>query len=174
MRWAEIWAHLGELYGKFASWVYDHPIETDIAIVLGVVGSIWVILSWRRRARSRVYRIIRGELMKRKDREAAQRMKFEDAIVDAAMEMVQSGDMTPAQEKEWYEFFLGNYGFKGLAPLKNLDSVKRGIRMRLRLGWALKPVKIPGDKPGGKVDPTYKPVEVEIPERKGLETSKYV
>lgn len=94
--------------------------------------------------------------LKRKDREQYHMMKFEDALTDAAFEMVHSGDMTEDQERQWYAFFAARYDMKGLIPGRDGAAVKRGIRARLRF-WEKRKPTIPGPIPGVEVDPTYNP-----------------
>ena len=106
--------------------------------------------------------------MKRTDRENYQKMKFEDALGDAAFEMVYRGEMSEDEEKTWLRLFADKYGFVGLIPQKNL---KRGIRARLKSLYGLKRVSWPGDNPAVKVDSSYDPKALE-PE--GLSHSKYI
>lgn len=161
-------------YHVVADWVYQHPVRAD-AIILGVVvGSIVYVSRRKRMKRRRIHRLIWGEIMKRKDLEVLQRMRFEDSILDAAMEMEARGEATEAQIKGWFDFFCTAYNMKGLKPgPRTNEVVKRGIRRRLQMQWALKPANTFG-LPKVKVDTSYKPVDEPIPERTGLETSKYV
>lgn len=171
MMWNEAGSKLAVLYGALADWVYANPVETDVIIGAAVVGSLMWYTKYARRMRSRSYRLLWGTLMKRKDREKYHKMKIEDAIVDACMEMVHHGDMTPAEEAKLYVKLSKSYDLAGLMPIRDQASVKRGIRFRLRTLLGLKPAKLPGDKPGGATDPNYKP-EFEVA-RRGLATSKY-
>ncbi len=174
-RFEEMAKYVANTYHTVAEWVYQHPLETDIFIVLVVVGSIHFILRHKRVKRRRAHRLIRGALMKRKDIEAFQRMRFEDAITDMAMEMVGRGEMTEQQEREWYEFFANLYNFKGLLPqARTPESVKRSIKKRLQLHYGLQAVHIPGGPNTVTVDPNYKPVIEPTVEKKGLEASKYI
>lgn len=160
---------LYHLYEMVSTWVFDHPVETDVIVVAAVLGTCAVILRRQRRKRRRLHRFLWGTLMKRKDREQYQKMQFEDALGDAAMEMYHRGDMTEAEEKQWFIFFAERLGLFGLLPQKN---VKLGVRTRLRKRFGLKPVDWPGDKPGVEhIDKTYDP---NAPVIEGLSSSKYV
>jgi hypothetical protein len=161
MRWTDIGSKLSTYYGSVAEWMANHPAEIDIAVVVGILGTAAVVYRHRLRMYRRLARLVRGANMRRKDQEHYQLMKFEDAITDAAMAMVQSGDMTEAQEKWWYRWFADRYEMLGLLPAHDQASVKRGCWLRLRLGHGLKPVKIPGGHPVKdlKVDPSYKPTD---------------
>lgn len=158
-----------EAYSFVSNWVFDHQVETDVIVVSGIVGAIAMSLRQQRRRRRRWHRHIWGKLMKRKDLEKYIQSRFEDALVDAAMEMVHDGTMTPLQEKKAYLFFAEKLGFTGLKPSKD---VKKGIATRLRKRFGLKPVLWFGPKPGvERVDKSYDPNKP-IPE--GLSASKYI
>lgn len=105
--------------------------------------------------------------MKRQDREKYQNMRFEDALIDAAMEMVHDGSMTVEEEKKAYRFFADKLGMSGLKPQKN---VKQGIRTRLKKKFGLKSITIPGGIASVKPDKTYDPNK---PDPEGLSKSRY-
>lgn len=179
MQWRELGEKIVDGYGKVAVWVYNNPVETDLIIGLVVVGScVWY---WRRQRRKqlRAFRIIRGALMKRKDREKFQLMKFEDAITDAAMDMVAKGEMVEWEEKYWYKFF-SNLGLVGFTRDRTTLSVRHAmILRRMILLFNHSPfnfMDIPGGKPGEgvPVDKSYKPVLEEPDTRRSSSTSRYL
>jgi len=168
MRWNELPSMLGNLYGTFAEWSFRNEVELDVVVVVTVIGIIALLYKEQRVKRRRLHRLFWGMLMKRKDREKFQLMRFEDSIVDAAMEMVHTGDMTEAQERAWFIFFSEKLGMMGLRPQKN---VKRSIseRLKFKQRFGLLPVHIPGGPPEVTVDETYQPKE-----KKGLALSKFL
>src|SRR5258705_1545701 len=138
------------LFEYVSLWCFEHQVETDVIVIGAVILAVVVYLRKQRRNRRKLNRILRGYWMKRIDRENYQKMKFEDALGDAAFDMVGAGEMTPAEERKWLYLFADKYDFVGLIPQKN---VKVGILNRLTKRFGLKPVNIPGDKPGvEKVD----------------------
>lgn len=154
---------------ELSSWMAIHEVETDAIVVSVIIGSCIALLRHNRNKRRRQHRFQWGTLMKRQDREKYQKMQFEDALVDAAMEMYHRGDMSDDEEKKWYIFFAEKLGMFGLKPQKN---VKQGIRSRIRTRFGLKPINIPGAKPGvDKVDETYDPHK---PIADGLVASRYL
>jgi diphthamide synthase (EF-2-diphthine--ammonia ligase) len=158
MKWSDAPSMLANIYESFAQWSFRNEVELDVITVAVVIGIIVIVLKEKRRRRRRLHRLFWGMLMKRKDREKYQLLRFEDAIVDAAMEMVSRGDMTSEQEKNWFEFFAEKYDMKGLLPVKN---VKRAIELRLKFKkmFGLLPLEIPGGKPEVKVDASYQPIK---------------
>jgi len=170
MRWNEAIAKAEDVFGSVASWVDLNPVETDLIIVGVVAGSLLWCTNRARRMRRKAHRLMWGALMQRRDRAKYHAMKIEDAILDACMEMVVAGDMTPEEEKNKLSQMAKSFNLTGLLPGKDQASVKRGINYRLLLGWWKKKPKIPG-APEVSVDPNYKP-EFAVA-RKGLATSKY-
>lgn len=181
MTLSEAGTKLGELYVNVASFMYsnsiesyvfDHAAEFDLAVFVLVVGSVILLMKRDAIARSRSMRLFRGALMKRRDRVKYHNMKIEDAIIDATMEMVHSGDMTPDEEAAIFKTYAKAYGLTGLMPGKDQASVKRGINLRLLRGWWTKSKAMwIGAPPGVPVDPNYKPV-FEVA-RVGPDSSKY-
>lgn len=161
-----------ETYSTVAAWCFAHQVEVDVIVGVFAIGCFLLILRNQRKARRRLHRILWGTWMKRKDQQRYHQMMFEDALVDAAMEMVHRGDMNESQEKAWFKFFAERYEFGGLIPAKD---VKRGIKARMK-HWYANPNKwkISGRVPGGVkqvvVDKTYDP---NAPVEGGLSTSKY-
>lgn len=142
---------------EIMKWMAIHPVRVDLLVVAVVAGIIAYILKRERRRRRVLHRRIWGMWLKNKDREKYQLMKFEDALTDAAFEMVHSGDMTAQQEKMWYARFASAYNMAGLVPgrPKDTESLKKMSRTRLQF-WRRRPKpNIPGDPPGVEVDPTY-------------------
>lgn len=159
-------------YSTVADWCFNHQPEVDVIVGVFAIGCFLLILRNQRKARRRLHRILWGTLMKRKDQQRYHQMMFEDALVDAAMEMVHRGDMNDSQEKAWFKFFAERYEFGGLIPHKD---VKRGIKARMKHWYANpKKWKITGRVPGGvnkiEVDKTYDPTS---PVEGGLAASKY-
>lgn len=180
MTLSEAGTNLGTLYLKCLSFwyddlpviVYNHPVEFDIAIVAVVAGSCLYLTNRARRMRIKAHRLLAGVLMKRRDRAKYHNMKIEDAIIDACMDMVHHGDMTPDEEQKKYKQYAKAYDLTGLLPGKDQASVKRGINLRLLRGWWTKKKEmLIGPPPGGAVDPNYQP-EFAVA-RIGLESSKY-
>lgn len=162
---------LATLLNTAAIWAFNNPVDTYILLGLVTVGSFTLLIRRDELARSKAYRLFRGAMMKRKDREKYHSMVIEDAILDACMQMVVDGDMTAEEEKRRLSKMCRSYDLTGLMPGKDQASVKRGVNFRLLRGWWAKKPRIPGDPPGGPVDPNYKP-EFEAA-RRGLATSKY-
>lgn len=169
MRWSEAPSMLANLYDMFAAWSYRNEVELDVIVVVTVIGIVAILLKEKRRKRRRLRRLFWGSIMRRQDREKYQLMQFEDALVDAAMDMVAKGDMTEGQERGWFIFFVDKLGMLGLQPQKN---VKRAIANRLafKQRYGLLPVEIPGGFPEIKVDETYQPNT----EKGTLAQSKYL
>jgi len=158
MNWNEVPTMLAELYGAVSAWCFNHQVETDVMIVVTVLGICAYILKGQRHRRRIRNRLLRGMYMlTRKEQKRLQQTRFEDAIVDIAMEMVSRGEMTEQQEAEWYKYFYEQCKLKGLQPTRTLSSVKRAVEKRLTWKnlYGLLPVKIPGGPPGTKADPTY-------------------
>lgn len=155
MRWSEVPILLTQGYDAFAEWSFRNEVELDVIVVVVVVGIIAILLKEKQRKRRKLHRFLWGSMMKRKDRERYQLQKIEDAIVDAAMEMVHHGEMTNAEEQALFRSLAQKLGLSGLLPQKD---VKRAVGMRLKFKkrFGLLPVSIPG-KPEVTVDPTYKP-----------------
>lgn len=172
MNWTDVISKAVTLYDTVSGWVYSNPVETDLIIAATVAGSLLLYTNRARRLRRKAHLILWGSLMKPQHREKLQKMRIEDAIVDVCMEMVQTGEMTSDQEAKWYVKMSRAYGLVGLMPGRNQASVKRGINIRLLRGWWTKKPKLPGDAPGGPVDPNYKP-KFEVA-RRGLKSSKYI
>lgn len=167
----EVAAYAIRLWNEIFAWVTLHPIRTDILVVAFAAGILTLALLRQRRIRRKFHRLVWGASMKRKDREKYQMMRFEDAITDAAMEMIQEGNMTEDQDKEWMKFFAERYQFKGLIPRRDVSTVKRGCKKRAFMLQHTPDVSIPGGKPGvEKVDVSYQP---SAPEPEGLTTSRY-
>lgn len=158
MRWSDLPNRLAELYATFAAWSYRNEIELDVVVVVTVLGIIAILYQGRQRKRRRLHRLIWGSIMKRKDRQKHQLMRFSDAIVNEAMNMVEDGDMHPFEEKEWYAFFAEVAKMRDLLPRKPRNP-KNIIKRRLSLPWlyGLLKVKIPGGLPVVKPDPSYDP-----------------
>src|SRR6266852_5871781 len=132
MNWNDIPTRLAELYDSVAIWCFSHQVESDVIIVFAVLGTCVYVLRRDRRDRRRFNRFVWGMFMsKREDLKKLQRMCFEDAIVDAAMEMVHLGYMSEVQEEQWYKFFADNCKMLGLRPTKTKASLIRAIRNRL-------------------------------------------
>lgn len=157
------------MYESIATWCFEHQVETDLIAVTLILWGIVALMRRQRRKRRILHRFLWGCLMKREDREKYQKMRFEDALTDAAMEMTYRGEMSSDEEKRWYLLFADKYDFVGLIPGKN---VKMGIRARLKQRYGLKSVHWPGSKPGVEhTDTSYDPV---APIQEGLISSKYV
>lgn len=158
MMWSDVPSRLGILYDSFAQWSFRNEVELDVITVAVVVAIIAIVLKEKRKTRRRLHRRFWGRLMKRKDRQQLQRMRFADAIVDAAMEMNANGDMCDHEEKAWYAYFADKVEMRDLLPKKKRNP-KASILKRLSHPslFGLLPVKIPGGKPEVKVDPTYDP-----------------
>lgn len=138
-------------------WMAIHPIVVDFLVVASVTGTVAYILRCTRRHRRVLHRRMWAMHLKRKDLERYHLMKFEDALTDAAFEMVQRGEMTEKQERLWYAFFAEQYNMLGVMPIRDQASTKRGIKARMSMWWGKIKPDIPGPKPGVKVDETYKP-----------------
>lgn len=167
MNYDEVPNKLAELYGLLSVWCFNHQLETDLIIVSAVIGSCIVALKRGRRNRRRLHRFLWGTLMGHKYRDRYQKMRFEDALLDAAMEMVHRGDMNYEEEDRWYRYFAEKMEMDGFKPQKD---TKRSISRRLKSKLGLKPVNWPGDKPGVTPDKSYDPT-APIPD--GLVSSKY-
>lgn len=141
-------------------WMAIHPIRVDIVVFGVVAGTIAYILKRHRRRRRVYHRKLWAMWLKRKDIEAYHLMKFEDAITDAAFEMVHSGEMTEKQEQQWYAFFAERYDMKGMIPRRDRATFIRGSLLRIKRLQNSKKPDIPGGPPGCKVDPTYDPKPV--------------
>lgn len=168
MVWAEVPSMLNNLYQSFADFDFHHQMEMDVAVWVVVVGSLAYVIRRQRSKRRRLHRLMWGRLMKRKDLQKYQLMGFEDAIVDAAMEMVHRGDMTEAQEQYWFRFFAETCGMLGLKPQKD---VKKAIQRRLNWPQKFGLLPVPGGIPGTpevKPDPNYSTV------KEGLSTSRFL
>jgi len=151
-------------------WMAVHPVRVDLLVVAAVAGTVAYALNRQRRRRRVLNRMVWAMHLKRKDLERLHLMRFEDALTDAAYEMVARGEMTEAQEKLWYSFFAEQYGMKGLMPQpRTPETTKRGIKMRMNMWWAKIKPNIPGPKPGEGlvVDKTYDPTPIKL-------SSKYV
>ncbi len=177
MNWTELGNNIVTFGDDVTTWINTNPVESEVSIVLLIVGSVYLLATADQRKRSKMMRLIRGSMMKRKDREKYHKMRIEDAIVDVCMEMVQHGDMTPEQERQTYIKMAKSYDLTGLIPGKSQEAVKRAVNFRLLRGWFARKIPHPswgGAKPGEgvQVDPNYKP-EFGI-ERRGLNTSKYL
>ena len=156
-------------------WMAIHPVRVDLLVVAAVAGTVALILRRQRRQRRMLHRMVWAMHLKRKDLERLHLMRFEDALTDAAFEMVARGEMTEKQEKEWYAFFAENYGMKGmLPPPRTQATVKKALKTRwwhrqkqMLIGKYFP--TIPGPKPaeGLKVDETYDPTPIKL-------RSKYV
>lgn len=155
---------------EVTKWMAIHPVRVDLLVLALVSGTIVYILNRQRRRRRVWHRRMWAMHLKRKDLERLHLMRFEDAITDAAYEMVARGEMSEAQEKVWYNFFAEQYGMKGVRPPPRTPAtVKRGIQLRMQMWWAKIHPKLPGGKPGDGlvVDKTYDPTPVKF-------KSKYV
>lgn len=168
MQWSYVPERLAELYQKLAVWCFDHQTETDLIVLTAVIGTCVLVIRRQRRTRRRLHRFLWGTLMKRQDREKYQKMHFEDALVDAAMEMYHSGGMTETEEKKWMIFFSERLEMFGLKPQKN---VKKGIQARLKKKFGLKPIDLPKDGKVQKIDKSYDPHK---PDPEGLINSRYL
>lgn len=167
MKWEEVPDKVLRLYGIVAEWCFDHAVEFDLMVVLSVITTCVYVMRRNRRQRRRMHRFLWGTLMKRQDREKYQKMVFEDALTDAAMEMVHRGDMTDKEEAFYFRFFAEKLELAGLKPQKN---VKGGVRARLKKRFGLNLVNWPGAKPGVLVDKTYNPNALEA---EGMSKSRY-
>jgi hypothetical protein len=109
--------------------------------------------------------------MSKDERYQRQLMRFEDALGDAALDMLISGEMNKEDEQHWLRIFAdGNvYNMKGLMPYKTRESRIKGALARIKYyqktPWS-------GNKSGGVLsvipDRTYNP----NPDT-GLALSKY-
>lgn len=132
MQWREVHLKINELYSGVSTWVYNHPVETDILIIGAVLFGIYKYTRRDVRRKRRHIRFVRGDWMSRQDRERYQLMRFEDAIGDAALDMLMEGRMSEKEEKEWYRLFAERYNMPGLLPRRDNETIKRGIRGRIR------------------------------------------
>lgn len=157
MQWSAVPTKLAELYQTAAAWVYGHPVETDILIIGVAAFCITKLYQSRYRRTRRHIRFIRGSWMSRDDRMKYQLMRFEDAISDAALDMMMEGRMSELEEKHWYTLFATRYEFPGLLPRRDKETIKRGIKTRIWFYRNKLKVRLPEGKPQPIPDPTYLP-----------------
>lgn len=170
MRWSEAAVKGSELYHTVASWVYDHPVEADLLIVGAVAFALIKVLRKGHTKRRRILTLERGCWMSRDQRQKLQMMRFEDAITDASLDMLMSGEMSPQDEKFWNHFFADNYKFIGLLPAPlSKESRIRGAITRIKFYKRHRP-NYGGGPPGVPVDPNYTPASTPTG---GLSTSRY-
>lgn len=157
MQWSAVPTKLAELYNTLGTWVYGHPVETDL-IIIGVAAFCITKLYNRRYRRNRRHiRFIRGSWMSRDDRMKYQLMRFEDAISDASLDMMMEGRMSPEEEKYWYGLFATRYEFPGLLPRRDNGAIKRGIKARIWFYRNKLKVHLPQGALPQIPDPTYLP-----------------
>lgn len=170
MHYNEIPEKLSNLYGSIAGWVYEHPVETDLVIIGAVAFALVKLYKNRHIKRRRIITLQRGCWMSRDQRQKLQMMRFEDAITDASINMIMSGELTPDEEKSWGRFFADRYGMNGLLPGPfSRESRIRGALARITFYRRHRP-DYTGGPPGVPVDTSYVPVAAEV---RGLSTSKY-
>lgn len=154
MHWNEVPGKVAELYQSAASWVYDHPVEADLIIIGAVAFCIYKFYNRQYRRRHRKFRIIRGCWMSREERERLQKMRYEDALVEASWRMIEAGEMSVDEEKRWYRKFAEAYDMAGLWPSKTVQSIIKGCRTRI--AWLRKtPKPNTFGLPEVKSDPNY-------------------
>lgn len=151
-------------------WILNNQAWSDAIAGVVAAGIVVFLFGRTQRMRRRLHRKYWMLVMKRKDRELYQRMKFEDAIGDATLQMLCDGEMTEQEAKEAYRLFAVKMGFTGLVPKRDKKSIKKAINGRLKGVFYRKKPRIPGPMPGvEKVDASYDP---SVPET-GLSKSKY-
>lgn len=184
MDWTSFQQGVVDYYTTVAVWVYAHPVRTDIIVGLVALGSIAYLISRKASVRRKARRIRWGIRMRRsKSREAFEKSLISYGIMDSIEEAVYRGEMTRASADQWYHMFANAHQMDELLPVKDVKSIKRGIRWRLSKGVHLVKNTIPGamkpwswaditglSKPKG-IDPNYKPVH--IAPKRGTESSKY-
>lgn len=172
MHWNEVSTKTSELYGSIAGWVYDHPVETDLLIMGAVAFALVKYYQSRHVKRRRTITLQRGCWMSRDQRQKLQMMRFEDAITDASLDMLVSGEMNSEDERFWNNFFADNYKFIGLlpAPLSKAARI-RGAITRIKFYKRYRP-NIPGGLPVVTADPNYVPTKAGA-ETGSLSTSRY-
>lgn len=170
MDWTKLHQHAVSLYDTVSVWCFDHQMETDLIVGLGVAGSLAYLLKRKTRLRRRAHRILWGVRMRRsRNRLAFEKAMIAAAIEDALFEMEFRGDIHKQSAEEWRKSFANYYQMDELLPVKDKQSVKKSIKWRLN--HAVHKVKtiIPGGPIAVKVDKTYKPVVEPV----GMKKSKY-
>lgn len=156
-----VWLNIPYWYNEFASWAYDNRVLLDVIVVLTVLGSLILLSNRRARLRRKFHRLVWGVRMKSKDIIEYHIRRFEDALTNEAMTMVEEGVMTEGQEADWYTFFHQAYKFNGFRkPPKGMTQIKNGIAVRLKLGflgYGMPKKKSNGTVAQVVVDKSYKP-----------------
>lgn len=161
MQWSEVPTKLGQLYDAAALWVFEHPVETDLLIIGAVTFALVKLFESRRRKSRRKFRLMRGSWMSEEQRRRLQRMRFEDALGDAALDMLMSGEMSKEDEKFWNIMFHDAYKFTGMipGPLSKAQKI-RGALTRITF-YKRRPWAVVGRNAGGPPvatsDPDYIP-----------------
>lgn len=170
MQWNEAVQKGSSLYGAVASWVYDNPVETDLLIIGAVAVALVRYFKNRHVKQRRIITLQRGCWMSRDQRQKLHLMRFEDAITDASINMIMSGEMTPDEEKSWCRFFADRYQLNGLLPGPfSKESRIRGALARITFYRKNRP-DYTGGPPSVTVDPSYVPRAADEP---SLSTSRY-
>lgn len=146
-------------YETTSLWAFEN--QGLAGMILGglVFGSLPYLLNRKIRRQRRLHRLLWGARMRRsRNRLAFEKSSIAMAIEDCIWEMVYRGDMTNKSADEWRKSFANYYQMDELLPRRDKETVKKSISRRLLMKvHTAKKIKIPGEPPWVRIDPSYKP-----------------